>query len=246
MKLQLLDFKSIVGTFIFLSVCSIMPVYGQSTANAEISQSFDALVGPENTGLYIGPQFKDEHRDAWDGSHIYLESPNYAAGTLIYKDQRYFDVPLKYDLLEDQVSIESPDYLPIFRVKLIREDVSSFSLHGRQFIHLRNQAMPQDAGFFEVALMGTNFSLYIKHRKRRKRETVDKVLQYRFITNNYYLLHFRDNFYTIFSHRDLKDVFPDQYADIRNFKRKHKSLAKNQPDEFMIKLATFLDPTLNH
>ncbi len=245
MKLQRLDFKTTVCLYLCFSVCVIL-AHAQSTAIAKTSSSFDALVGTENSGLYVGPQFKDDQRDAWDGSHIYLESPNYAVGNLIYKDQPYFDVYLKYDLVDDQVSIESPDYLPIFRIKLIAEDISSFTVHDRQFIHLRDQTIHPSAGFFEKAYMGTNLSLYIKHRKRRKRETVDRVLQYRFINDNYYLLQVGDTSYTILSFRDLKNVFPDEYPDLRNLKRKNKRMAKNQPDAFMIKLATYLDEALNH
>ncbi len=219
--------------------------HAQPTQHTEISKAYDALIGPENTELYTGPQFQDGQRNAWDGSHIYLTSPNYQTGTVVYRDQEYLDVSLKYDLFEDQVSIQSPEYLPTFRIKLIPAYISGFSLHGHQFVNLKDQTQEQGNGFYEIAMIGKNISFFIKHRKKKKRETVDRVLQYRFEEDNHYLLQFRQKFHTIFSLRDLKALFPERYEDIRHYRRLNRSLAKHQPDEFMIKLATYLDEKLN-
>ena len=214
----------------------------QSIVDANHLELYDALVGRENTGLFNGPQFKDENLHAWDDSHIYFGSANYVSSNLVYNGQLYIDVPLRYDIFGDNVSIRSSDHLSIFKIRLIPESTAGFSIDDRHFTRLLTTGLALPGhGFFEISFIGDNYALYTKHLKRKKRETVNKVLQYRFVNENYYLLWVNNSYHTIYSIKDFKQIIPDRYMQVRNFRKQNKSLYKNHRDAFMIALIKDMD-----
>jgi hypothetical protein len=238
--------KAFLTLTIFLYAGFASLAYNQSVADKAIYQAFDTLVSRENTGLYNGPQFIANYPNSWDDSHVYLVSANYQKGTLVYHNQWYTEVPLRYDLIEDNISIRSNDYLSAFKIRVDPNSITSFLIHDRKFIKLWDTGIDlRGNGFFEIAFAGKTVTLYIKHVKRIKRETVDKVPQQRFINDNYYLIWENDTYYLIQSWKDFKKVSPDRYAQVRNFYQLNRSLFKNTPDDFMVKLMAFLDANKN-
>ncbi|MCP4976014.1 MAG: hypothetical protein GY931_07610 [Maribacter sp.] len=232
--------------YFFLStfLCLGMISYAQSVSVIDniIHNVYDGLVSLENTGLYNGPEFRDEYLDAWDNSHIYLNSSAIMGGTVVYNNQFYTNVLMKYDILEDNLIIRSNDKLNHFQIKLISENISQFKIHNKNFIRVMDENLNMEGnGFLEAALQGEKVSLYIKHVKKRKRQTVDNVLQYRFYQDNYYVVQYNGKYHIIHSIKDLKEVIPDKYKEIRNFQKQNKTLYRNNLDRFMTVLVKFLD-----
>lgn len=159
--------------FLFPSIflCLGLVSYAQSASVMDniVHHVYDELVGSENTGLYNGPEFKDQFLDSWDDSHMYLDSSVFMNGTLVYNNQLYTGVPLKYDIYGDNVIIRSNDHLSSFQVELIAENISRFTVHNRDFTKLTGTGSELEGnGYFEVAILGKVASLYIKHVKREK------------------------------------------------------------------------------
>lgn len=234
-KVQLL-----LSIFIFIGYVPLS--HSQSTRDNAIHVVYDAIVGGENTGLYNGPEFKDQFLDSWDGSHIYLNTHVFTHNTLIYNNQRYTNVPLKYDLFDDNVVIRSEDNLSIFQIKLVPENISSFTVHNRDFVKLTEPQLNIDGhGFFEIASIGNIVSLYIKHVKTKKKETINNILQYSLVEDNYYLLVYNGVYHIVRSIKGFKKVIPNRYKEIRKFRKEYKSIYKTDRDGFMIKLIKYLD-----
>lgn len=233
-------------TLLFLSIflCLGLASYAQSVSVMDniVHHVYDELVSSENTGLYNGPEFKDQFLDSWDNSHMYLNSSVFMNGTLVYNNQLYTGVPLKYDIYGDNVIIRSNDHLSSFQVELIAENISGFTVHNRDFTKLTATGSELEGnGFFEVATLGKVASLYIKHVKKRKRETVDNVLQYSFLEDNHYVFLYNAAYHIIYDLKDFKQVLPDTYKQIRDFKKQNKRLYKTDPDSFMKALIKDLD-----
>lgn len=219
-------------------LCLGLVSYSQSVRDNIAHHVYDGLVSKENTGLYNGPEFKDQFLDSWDESHIYLDSSGFINGTLVYNNQLYTGVLLKYDLYGDNVIIRSNDHLGSFQVALIAENISGFTVHNRDFTKLTGTGSElEGSGFFEVATP----ALYIKHVKKRKRETIDNVLQYRFLEDNHYVLLYNAVYHIIYDIKDFKHILPDKYKQIQDFKKQNKRLYKTDPDRFMIALIKYLD-----
>lgn len=228
--------KKCLILLVFLVTCLVS--YSQAVTKKVVHHVYDELVGLENTGLYNGPEFKDQYLDTWDDSHIYLDSSVFINGSLVYDNQLYTVVPLKYDLYGDNVIIRSNDHLSGFQVKLIVDNISGFTVHNRDFTKLTGTGSElEDNGFFEVV----SPNLYIKHVKKRKQETIDNVLQYRFFEDNHYVFLYNAVYHIIYDIKDFKHVLPNKYRQIREFKKKNKRLYKTDPDRFMIALINNLD-----
>lgn len=234
-------YSGVYLTFSFF-LCIGVVSYSQSGQADIVYYEYDKIVGNENTGLYNGPEFVDQFLDTWDNSHIYLKSSAFMKSRLVYNNQSYINVPLKYDLFEDNVIIRSSDHLSAFQVKLIAENISSFSVHGRTFTKLNGTKLDLIGNdFFEIASLGKSVSLYIKHLKKKKRETVENVLQYSFYKDNYYILAYGGVYHPIYSIKDFKEIFPDKYKQIKIFYKQNKIQYKASKDSFMIKLVKYLD-----
>jgi hypothetical protein len=234
--------KASISLSIFLCLGLVSYAQSVSVMNNIVHHVYDGLVSSENTGLYNGPEFKDQFLDSWDNSHMYLDSSVFMNGTLVYNNQLYTGVPLKYDIYEDNVIIRSNDHLSSFQVELTTENISGFTVHNRDFTKLTGTGSELEGnGFFEVAILGKGASLYIKHVKKRKRETIDNILQYSFLKDNHYVFLYNDAYHIIYDLKDFKQVLPDTYKQIRDFKKQNKRLYKTNPDSFMIALVKYLD-----
>jgi hypothetical protein len=236
--------------FLFLSIflCLGLVSYAQSASVIDniVHHVYDELVGSENTGLYNGPEFKDQFLDSWDDSHMYLDSSVFMNGTLVYNNQLYTGIPLKYDIYGDNVIIRSNDHLSSFQVELIAENISRFTVYNRDFTKLTGTGSELEGnGFFEVAILGKVASLYIKHVKKRKRETIDNILQYNFLEDNHYVFLYNAAYHIIHELKDFRQVVPDKYKQIRDFKKQNKRLYKTDSDNFMIALVKHLDENQN-
>ena len=215
--------------------------FWQTRAQNNVFEAYDNIVSLENTGLYNGTEFKDLYLYT-DGSYRYFELFNFTEGSIVYNKQYYSKVFFKYDLLEDLVITSSDDNLSIFSVKLIPENISSFSIYGHDFVRLPDTNLSEVGnGFFEEAYQGDSFSLYIKHRKRMKDKIVNNVVQYRFTENNFYVFQYKNEYHSIFSIKDLKKNFPEYKEQINTFYKIHKQLYKKDNSTFMIRLTEHLD-----
>lgn len=70
---------------------------------------------------------------------------------------------------------------------------------------------------------------------------MDNVLQYSFLEDNHYVFLYNAAYHIIYDLKDFKQVLPDTYKQIRDFKKQNKRLYKTDPDSFMKALIKDLD-----
>jgi len=226
--------------FLFFLLLNLV-AFSQSKLPNEIYETYDKIVGLENTGLYNGTEFTDPFLNT-DGTYRYYNGYDYTRGSVTYNGQYYVNVLLNYDLLEDNLLTRSDDNLSIFNVKLIPEFVTSFSVGGHNFVRLSDGDLNISGnGFFEAAYLGNVFELYIKHTKKKKDKALNSGIQYRFSEANFYIVKSKGRYSLVDSQRDLREFIPEKDKEIRDFYKTYKALNKSNPDLFMIKLLTFLD-----
>ncbi|PKV49621.1 hypothetical protein ATE84_1655 [Aquimarina sp. MAR_2010_214] len=228
--------------FIFFGYTS----FSQSYNSKNIYNAYDELVSIENTGLYNGVEFKDPYLNT-DGSYRYFGHFNFTKGTIIYNNQFYANVLLKYDVLHDNVITKSNNTFSYFNIKLISENISAFSIYGHNFIKLTDTKLNRtDHIFFEILYIGNTIHLYTKHIKKKNRAIVNKRFQYRFKKDNLYLLFYNDAYYPIDSIKDLNKIFPKNKKQINNFYKSYKSIYKSNRKRFMIEFVKYLNGTLEN
>ncbi len=233
----------ILKTFQPFLFCSLFPLATFSQANLpdKIYETYDKIVGLDNTGLYNGTEFTDLFLNT-DGTFRYYKGYDYTKGSVTYNGQYYVNVLLKYDLLRDNLLTRSDDNLSIFNVKLIPGFVDSFSIHNHKFVRLPNVDLGFNGnGFYEAAYLGNDLELYIKHTKKMKDRALRNGIQYRFSEANYYVLKYNGKYSLVGSPRDIRQLLPEKAGEIREFYKSYKTIRKSNPDLFMTKLVTYLD-----
>ena len=233
----------ILKTFQPFLFCSLFPLATFSQANLpdKIYETYDKIVGLDNTGLYNGTEFTDLFLNT-DGTFRYYQGYDYTKGSVTYNGQYYVNVLLKYDLLRDNLLTRSDDNLSIFNVKLIPAFLDSFSIHNHKFVRLPNVDLGLGGnGFYEAAYLGNDLELYIKHTKKMKDRALRNGIQYRFSEANYYVLKYNGKYAILGSPRDIRQLLPEKAGEIREFYKSYKAIRKSNPDLFMTKLVTYLD-----
>ncbi|MCG2430450.1 hypothetical protein [Aequorivita xiaoshiensis] len=216
-------------------------ILAQTVAESKVYETYDNIIGVENTGLFNGTEFTDLFLNT-NGTYRYFKGYDYVRGAVYYNGEFYSNVLLKYDLLEDNLITHSEGKLSVFNVKLIPDFVTSFSIYNRDFVKLVDINLPLPGnGFFEEAYLGNQFKLYIKHNKRKKDKALNSGVQYRFSINNYYLLQVDGHYAVINSIKDLRRALPEREDDIRKYYKSYKKLYKSDPDNFLIKLLKHLE-----
>lgn len=201
---------------------------------------FDNQVGIENTGLYNGIRYKELYR-VKNGKHKFFESPNFIQGRIIYENQIYNDVQLKYDLFEDQVLINLQTKSGNSIFQLINKFVQSFTLNNKIFVNLSehkvNNSSTSIQGFYQVSFHGTDLILYKKHSKYRIKHYEKKIVLSEFKNKETYYIYFERSFYLINSKSDLTKLFPNHKKAINNFYSKNRLLLKSNYEMFLIQLS---------
>ena len=215
--------------------------FSQTNSENNIYETYDKIVGLDNTGLYNGTEFTDAFLNT-DGSYRYFKGFDYSKGSVIYNGQKYVNVSLKYDLLEDNLLVRSDDNLSIFNVKLIPEFVNSFSIYNNNFVRLTGTNLNiSGSGFFESAYIGNDLSLYIKHTKKKKDKALKSGIQYKFSEVNFYVLKTNGKYHLVNSEKDIEKILPEKKEEIRSFSKSYNALYKSNRDSYMAKLVKYLD-----
>jgi hypothetical protein len=229
----------VLQLFIYISfsvtVCST--IYGQQKKNeTEYYNWFDENLGSENSLLFNGTR-PSENTKSNNGSHKYYLSPGYIPGNIVYSDQPFFNIPLKYDIYEDEIIINLTSGTKSSIIKLIKANVQRFNLQNKQFIQLmdRDQKLIVN-GFYEVLFESPELSLYKKHHKTKKERIVQKEVYTDFKEEDLYLMQRLGKYHTISNKNDLIKIIPEQRSTINRLYKENDKLRKSDLDAFLTKL----------
>lgn len=222
--------------FTFLIACFFAQYSNaQDVDKLDTHKAYDALVQPNNTGYFNGPEFQDIYLTN-SNSDRYFQQFDFLMGSIVYNNQEYFNVYMKYDIHNDQIITRSNDALSLFKVNLNAEKISEFTIYNRKFVTIPELSDNMQVKFYEVAYKGNNVSLYIKHYKEKKETTVNFTLRFDFTTENYYVLHKSDSYQKFKAIKDLKKLLPQQAKQIQDYYKSHNSVYKSDKDTFMVDL----------
>ena len=223
-----------------LLVCLLLnnSLFAQETSQSSYYNWFDNLIGVENTGLFDGIQYKEQYRTI-NEKHKFYNSPRFLKGNLIYDEQPYYNIDMKYDLYEDVVLIrlDNPDGGDVI-LQLIKSKIKEFTINGNRFINLDYNTTITEVslGFHEVLFQKNEIVFYKKNKKSKKDRLDQKILYSEFNDDSNYKLFYNNEFYDIKSKRNLIKIFPDLKKEINAFHDKNRSLLDSNPDAYMLQL----------
>lgn len=227
--------------FQFLLFFSTISIYSQTShAEKALYNWFDTTVGHENSGLLDGIAYRELYKTN-NGDHQFYSTSSFQKGNIIYKEQSYFDVDIKYDIHNDEVIVKIPTQTITLIVQLIKENVDKFSINNSEFIHLQD-------GFYEVISKNKSLSLYKKHKKTSTKYYSGRFTFYRFNeSKNEYFLYFNNEYYKISkSKKSLIKILPEYKNEINAFYKSQKELLNTNHDLFLKKLIIDLNNNISN
>lgn len=208
-----------------LHFCGNMNAQEEYLKNA--LKGIDRKISQENTGLYNGTKYVELYRTI-NEHHKFLKSSGFLLGSLVYGNQYYGGVKLKYDLDADDLLLDI-NHLGKFPIlKLYKSRISEFNLDGKKFINIGTSVSNITEGFHEVLWNSNDLKLLKKHKKEKLKRFSTKLVHYEFFDENDYFFEYENVFYHLNKKSDLLKVFPEFKKKIN--KLYNKRLVKINPE----------------
>lgn len=230
--------------FVFLFVFASNWVIAQKESNDSAAYVwFDNAIGVENSGLYIGKEYKENYKFK-NGKHKFFEFNGFQKGSVVYNGQPYYNTLLKFDVFENDLLVKLPVEKGISAFSLIKDHVESFIVGDNKFIKIPVESDGENATweYQEVLLETINFTFFKRHGADRKTIKEGRWSYVEFLKKENHSLFYQGNYYPIRNKRDVINIFP-------YYKEELKSVSRNyfkgiQRDENLIQLFRALNQYL--
>jgi hypothetical protein len=218
--------------------------YSQNSfQNKQYYKSFDSINNYQNIGVFNGLEYVDIYLSYKNTSHKFYQNEEFLVGNVIYDGQPYFDLKMKYDLLNDFLLLEYVNQ-KVNYLSLNTELISEFSIAGDKFVHLsQNEELEgfYRNGFFRELYKSNTYSLYVKYIKPKSEKFQDKRVFYDFSSKKVEVLYYQEKFYRLDNINDIIDILPGSKDKIQEFQKSNKKLYKKDREQFLQKLFITLE-----
>ncbi|WP_300021483.1 hypothetical protein [uncultured Maribacter sp.] len=203
-------------------------IHAQEAYLKNALQSIDQAIGLENTELYNGTMYVEYYRTI-NENHKFFESKDFLTGSIVYGNQYYNNVPFKYDLDTDDILLDISHLKKFPVLKLYRNRLSEFSLNGKNFINIGDNASKITKGFHEVLWSSDDIKFLKKHKKEKLKRYSTKFVHYEFFDDSSYFFEYNNQIHPLNKKGDLLNVFPEFRKEINDLY--NKRLVKINPKE---------------
>ncbi|WP_456458636.1 hypothetical protein [Reichenbachiella sp.] len=202
---------------------------------------YDAAIGQEKSPVLEGTFYKLEHA-ALD-KNPYFKGAHWANGHLTFNGQAYNQVSLLYNAFRDLLLIRNTalQLSSIEPTLLNQQKVDGFTIHNRQFVHLRDSLAPSHGpGFYEKFYDGDSIQFYIK---RIKNEYI-RSNKVEFVDEDRFYLFDGQTYIKFASKNTLYKTFPEIKAELKAYGSSLKTNLKRGDEEGVLKLLMYCDNLL--
>lgn len=224
-------------------LCLSLNLYSQNKTDNSLYDWFDDNVGNKNLGINNGT-LHINYLKSINTTHRYFGQDQFRLGNLIYDNQTYTNVNLKYDILKDVLIAKIDGQSNSLGINLIKDKTEEFSIDGKRFINLnfQNSTQPQFVkGYYEIFPVDNNLELYIKYHKDAVEILKTDGVYYRFEIATTFLIRNNDNYYEINDQKDLIAILPKYANEINEFYLMSRDSKKSDEIQFMKNLMKYLN-----
>jgi hypothetical protein len=207
-------------------------------ANKEVVASYFKMMG-QNASLYNGVEYVGFDKNI-QGSPFFGPG-NMQNATIEYEGIVYHDIPVCYDMVNDEVIIK--DYLQDHYIQLVKEKISWFNLLEHEFIRLTPDSSLNflvDAGFYDRIYKGT-ISVFAKRKKWMGYTTGAEKVTYNFNNKVSYFILKNDGWFKLTGTKSLMASFKSNKKELRDFYRTNHLNFKKDPESTLLKIAYYYD-----
>jgi len=246
-------FRTVTLIFVIFFLCFSHQVsFGQIQAEKDsqqlaikntVSLYYQSL--GEQSGIYRGPGYIGYPYELSNG-HQFFESPNFAKGTIFYDGMLYQNIPMWYDLVKDQVVVQTLDSLSM--ISLHNERIDYFSLLGHYFKKISQDSSNSkslSAGFYDQIYNGKTEVLV-----RRFKGTLEDVSPEGIFTKilkqkNEIYLKKDGNYFSVMSSGSVLKALGNKQKEILNHLKKNAIKFKKDPEKATVMMVTYFDQLNN-
>ncbi|MFS4469144.1 hypothetical protein [Maribacter sp. 2210JD10-5] len=190
----------------------------------------DNIVGERNLDIYKGkvfiPKFVSKEKE-----RQFFQQGNHSKTHIVYDGQSYYNLAIRYDLLNDQVLLYCKTGLWNGWIVLASDKIERLSMDAVPFTHLNDFENSQiKSGFYKEVSTDGKIKLYEKLSKAVRKRIIDRKTYYEFKDSKSLFLIKNNEDYTLIENiRDLIFLFPTfkkQILDNYN-KKVHKANESN-------------------
>ena len=235
-KTILIFLLSILSLNFFLNKTVIAQlVYVSEKEFYELKENFDHLNGPDYN-LLNGRQFDLPYSGI---SHPYLNADRYRPGCLLLNGEAYDSVTINYDIVDQQVILQSPDNSDqIIKVVLNRELIDQFKIDGLTF---RLMSLPETGSPFFQAVSSGDISCYLLWEKKLIRSTASGNTSYNYSKQSREIyIQTEGRLQLVNSRSSFTGIFDEAYRkQIKGYLHREKIRFRNASDEMLSDLMDF-------
>lgn len=166
-------------------------------------------------------------------------------GTIFYDGVAYPDVPLSYDLINDQVIIPNNDKSVL--IQLLRDKLAYFYSSGHLFIRIIADSSSVNFpgnGYYDNLYSGKATVLARRQKKAQVFGKAEEDLS-RYVEYDHYYLLLNNRYYEVKNRGSVLDVFHDKHAEVSHFIRSNKISFKKDPADFLVRTAEYYSQLKN-
>jgi hypothetical protein len=240
--------KIIIVALLTILTSITFKIHSQTNSDILLYTKFDSIVGKENLGINNGTLHTNPYRTISQNQRYFIKD-EFSIGQLSFNDQIYYNIRLKYDLLEDQIIFKHLGQTDNLSINLNRGKTNYFIIKNKKFINFNlDPSIKLDIlkGFFEENYIGNEISLYIKHFKERKETNQSDGIYNEYINHNIFIIKYKKLYYKIETKKDIKKLLPEYSKTINdyyNINRKLENIDKLQFIEGLVRYINNYSPT---
>lgn len=193
----------------------------------------------ENLRLYNGYQYVNSSLRAVNVP--FWGSDSFTIGNIQYDNSYYEQVPMKYDLVNQNVVIVNAKDQS--QISLVNEKISSFELTGHHFIMLRPEkinASEMEPGFYDCLYSG-NTTVWARRTKKYELPQKAEEQNGNFKETAIYYIQVDNNFYPVSSKRDVLKALKNKSDAVNQFIKSNDLSFKKDLEQTLIKVVTYFD-----
>ncbi len=231
---------SFIGISLLISKAAQCQHRAVDSANITIAAYYHQAIN-QASGLYNGIEYQF-HAPNIVGNAFFLNN-DWNQGSVVYEQVLYPKVPLRYDLVEDQLIALS--YTEVLPYVLNRDKVQSFNIANHHFVYVPADSLQKsfDSGFYEQLYNGKTEVLV------RRTETISTTsgltsLESKYNGKTRYYIMNKGLFYDVSGNGSVVSALKDKKREVQQFIKTNHIKAQKNPVEALVQIAAYYD-TLN-
>jgi hypothetical protein len=253
MKHQQKNFYKLTRVYLFLVVILCSWPFICKTANAQELESaqaqkafenavkvYDSYLG-KNTFLYVGSSYVAPYSGI--KGHQFFIDDYWEQGDIVYDKVNFDSIYIKYDVYKDILIIENfgLNGLPS-HMKLYGPKVTSFRLHGYNFIRLQDDTQSNmKEGYYNILYDGTSIQAFAKRKKDLVTSNEINTIKEMFVEKDRFYIKKDGKFYQVKNNRSIKKVLGDRKKEVQTYIKSNNIYFKWDPDGQLIEVAKYYD-----